>query len=84
MELVEGPTLAERTGGRAMLLEEVLPIAEQIADALEAAHEKGLEGVRMRPSQHPSVFISFHFLSLLFRMPNETRVRLRKTAHLLS
>src|SRR5579859_8049533 len=41
MELVEGPTLAERIGGRAMPLDEALPIAKQIADALEYAHEKG-------------------------------------------
>jgi len=32
MELVEGPTLAERIGHRAMPLEEVLPIAKQIAE----------------------------------------------------
>ena len=32
MELVDGPTLAERIGGRAMPLDEVLPIAKQIAD----------------------------------------------------
>src|SRR6202158_4868224 len=38
MELVEGPTLAERIGGRAMSLAEVLPIAKQIAEGLEYAH----------------------------------------------
>src|SRR5213593_4143286 len=41
MELVEGPTLAERISGRAMPLDEVLPIARQIAEGLEYAHEKG-------------------------------------------
>ena len=41
MELVEGPTLVNRIGGRAMPLEETLPIAKQIAEALEYAHEKG-------------------------------------------
>ena len=35
MELVEGPTLAERIGGRAMSLDEALPIAKQIAEGLE-------------------------------------------------
>ena len=35
MELVEGPTLAERIGHRATPLEEVLPIAKQIAEGLE-------------------------------------------------
>src|SRR5690348_3565558 len=42
MELVEGPTLEDRIGGRAMVLEEALPIAQQIADALEYAHERGI------------------------------------------
>src|ERR1700674_188482 len=37
MELVEGPTLAERIEEGAMPLEQVLPVARQIADALEAA-----------------------------------------------
>src|SRR5262247_3830891 len=41
MELIEGPTLAERTKAGALPLEEVLAIARQIADALEAAHERG-------------------------------------------
>jgi serine/threonine-protein kinase len=40
MELVEGPTLAERIGGRAMPLEEALPIAKQIAEALEYPTKK--------------------------------------------
>jgi serine/threonine protein kinase len=41
MELVEGPTLAERIQQGAVPLDEALPIARQIADALEEAHEKG-------------------------------------------
>ena len=41
LELVEGPSLAERIKERAIPLEESLNIARQIADALEAAHEKG-------------------------------------------
>src|SRR5208283_928565 len=40
MELVEGPTLAERIARGAIPLDDVLAIAKQIADALEAAHEK--------------------------------------------
>jgi serine/threonine protein kinase len=40
LELVEGPTLAERIGGRAMPLEEALPIAKQIAEALEYPTKK--------------------------------------------
>ena len=42
MELVEGPTLADRIAGGPMPLDEALPIAKQIADALEAAHEQGI------------------------------------------
>src|SRR6266536_2269837 len=41
MELVEGPTLADRLRAGALPLEEVLLIARQIAEALEYAHEKG-------------------------------------------
>ena len=40
MELVEGPTLADR--GLPIPLDEALPIARQIAEALEAAHEQGI------------------------------------------
>ena len=39
MELVEGPTLADRIAKGAIPLDQALPIAKQIADALEAAHE---------------------------------------------
>src|SRR6202166_4068105 len=42
MELVEGQTLAERIKQGAIPLEETLALAKQIADALEAAHEKGI------------------------------------------
>src|SRR5450432_2595442 len=42
MELVEGPTLVERIGHRAMPLDEVMPIAKQIAEGLEYAHERGI------------------------------------------
>src|ERR1700737_4189401 len=42
MELVEGPTLAERIKEGAIPFEEALAIAGQMANALEAAHEKGI------------------------------------------
>src|SRR5262245_44726057 len=38
MELVEGPTLADRIARGRIRVEEALPIARQIAEALEAAH----------------------------------------------
>src|SRR5689334_4650992 len=42
MELVEGPTLADRIAQGPIPLSEVLSIARQIAEALEAAHEHGV------------------------------------------
>jgi Tol biopolymer transport system component len=50
MELVEGPTLAERIGRGPIPLEEALPIAKQIADALEAAHEQGIIHRDLKPA----------------------------------
>lgn len=49
MELVEGPTLAERIKHGAIPVEEALAIAGQIADALEAAHEKGVVHRDLKP-----------------------------------
>src|SRR5215470_10345982 len=42
MELVEGPTLAERITSGPIPLEESLAIAKQIIEALEYAHERGI------------------------------------------
>src|SRR5919201_542580 len=42
MELVEGPTLADRIALGPVPLGEALPIARQIAEALDAAHESGI------------------------------------------
>src|SRR5216684_3892881 len=50
MELVEGPTLAERIKDGALSLEESLQIGRQIADALEAAHEKGIIHRDLKPA----------------------------------
>jgi serine/threonine protein kinase len=49
MELVEGPTLSERIKQGAVPLEEALGIAKQIAEALEAAHEKGIVHRDLKP-----------------------------------
>src|ERR1700686_5133913 len=50
MELVEGPTLAERIASGAIPLEEALKIARQIAEALEAAHEKRITHRDLKPA----------------------------------
>ena len=50
MELVEGPTLAERISGGAIPLDEALPIAKQIAEALEYAHEHGIIHRDLKPA----------------------------------
>ncbi len=50
LELVEGPTLADRIKQGPISLDEALPIAKQIAEALEAAHEKGIIHRRLEPS----------------------------------
>jgi Tol biopolymer transport system component len=49
MELVEGPTLAERLAQAALPLDESLSIARQIAEALEEAHEKGIVHRDLKP-----------------------------------
>jgi serine/threonine-protein kinase len=50
MELVEGPTLADRIRRGALPLDDVLGIAHQIAEALEAAHEKGRVHRDLKPA----------------------------------
>jgi serine/threonine protein kinase len=50
LELVEGPTLAERIALGAVPVGETLQIARQIADALEAAHEQGIVHRDLKPS----------------------------------
>jgi eukaryotic-like serine/threonine-protein kinase len=50
MELVDGPTLEDRIKQGPIPLEESLEIAQQIADALEAAHEKGIVHRDLKPA----------------------------------
>ncbi len=50
MELVEGPTLADRIAAGAIPIDEALAIAKQIAEALEAAHEQGIVHRDLKPA----------------------------------
>ena len=49
MELVDGPTLADRIKEGPLPLDEALKIAGQIADAVEAAHQKGVVHRDLKP-----------------------------------
>jgi len=50
LELVEGPTLASRISQGPIPLDEALPIATQIAEALEAAHGQGVIHRDLKPA----------------------------------
>ena len=49
MEYVEGPTLTDRIGGVPIPIDEAIPIAIQIADALESAHDHGIIHRDLKP-----------------------------------
>jgi WD40 repeat protein len=50
LELVEGPTLADRVAQGPIPVDDALPVARQIADALEAAHEQGIIHRDLKPA----------------------------------
>ena len=50
LELVEGPTLAERIAHGPIPVDDALPIARQMAEALEAAHERGVVHRDLKPA----------------------------------
>jgi len=54
LELVEGETLAERVAKGPLPVEEALEYAIQIAEGVEAAHEKGVIHRDLKPAKRPS------------------------------
>ncbi len=50
LELVEGPTLADRIAAGPIPVDHAMPIARQIAEALEAAHERGIVHRDLKPA----------------------------------
>ena len=73
MELVDGPTLADRIADGPMPLDEVLPIARQIAEALETAHERGIIHRDLKPANikltAKGAWIGFVRNAKLYKMP---------------
>jgi serine/threonine protein kinase/Tfp pilus assembly protein PilF len=57
MELLEGQTLREAIAQRALPLDSLLDIGTQLADALEAAHKKGIVHRDIKPA---NIFLSLH------------------------
>ena len=77
MELVPGPTLADRLRSGPLPVEEAVAIARQIAEALEEAHEKGIVHRDLKPDNvkapvdGPVKVLDFGLAKVLDRAPSD-------------
>ena len=90
LELVEGPTLADRIAQGPLPLDEALPIARQIAEAIEAAHEHRIihrdlkpANIKLRPDGTVKV-LDFGLAKAFDRDPRGFRRRCRYRRRLTS
>jgi serine/threonine-protein kinase len=54
LQLIEGPTLADKIAQGPIPVEDALKTALQMAEGLEAAHEKGIIHRDLKPAKRPS------------------------------
>jgi serine/threonine-protein kinase len=84
MELVEGPTLAERIAQGPLPPEEALPVARQLAEALEYAHEHGIIHRDLKPANvklRPDGTVKVLDFGLARALEAEASGSAEKTAH---
>ena len=75
LELVEGHTLAERLHKGQLPVEEALEVCRQIAEGLEAAHEKGVIHRDLKPANvkvTPEGKVKVRDLGLARALPDQT------------
>ena len=83
LEYVEGPTLAELIGAKPLPCDDALALARQIAEALEAAHERGIVHRDLKPA-NIKVLPRRHGEGARFRARESDRARVIRPRHLES